>query len=614
MRWLVTSLVVLILFALVAPLSLAALPRPVWFSYLDNTSIVDEMNGYDGTNSGCDTVSRAGQTAIFCDEADYFTFPKNAQTNVSEYLSACWWGMINISLDPDASHQRVWGYYGSLGPWVGVSWDRRGTGGGSGFYEYSSQQFDEVWRHFCVTFSQVITTISAEKVTIYENGALDDETAGGAGTISYNSAQAYVLGGVNTTHPVYPAYIDNFALFDHVLSAGDISSLYSNLGVPDLTTGVGVGTCGGNYSYSFLNFTIYDEDNTTNTLTTSVDIDGNITIGSTTFNITQALAGEDSYLLCSTNNTGTAALQAYIKYYGNDVTTRYYVINDSLSLGTENVYSLYRINDTDDSSVLKLTVRRVSNYNYYPNIITKLQRYYVGESVYKTVQMDKTDDYGLVTFNVYERTTDYRLLFLTEANELLATTTNLKFVCVDSLCELTYLINDLTTPDDFTDFTINSTYNATTGIITINWSDPLGGTHTVDNAFTRHTITGTMRICNSTQIGSTGGVTCNVSGYNGAVLVTAYTTTQNLIHRWVDLDSTALYDVLDADDAAVLTLIIFVTTIGLGAASPVATLIAGTLGLVIIRFMGIFTPITVGAIILAIVGGLAIAFGVKKNR
>ena len=62
--------------------------------------------------------------------------------------------------------------------------------------------------------------------------------------------------------------------------------------------------------------------------------------------------------------------------------------------------SIYNWNNTDASD-LKITVRNDSNYEALNNVYAKLQRYYIGENVWRTVQMDKTgecsDYYSLIS-------------------------------------------------------------------------------------------------------------------------------------------------------------------------------------------------------------------------
>lgn len=611
MKVLPAFLMLFLLLALVAPSAIGALPRAVWFSYMDNTSIVDEISGYDGVNNGCVQVDRDGNDAIHCDDNSYIRTPKNSYTNLSQNFTVCWYGLANVS----DGWQVAWSHYNETSLWGGYqSTTTRPVGGNPDYYDYGAVLTENHWYYVCIGYANAVTTIDASNIKIYVNGTSTDQSAAGSASILYNNHD-YILGGVNTTDTTKSAFIDNMAYFDRVLTQPEINSLWNNSGVPDLSTTFAVGTCGGNKSYPFMNITIYDEDTTTDTHTTTVEIDGNLTNGSLSSDLQITLTGEDSYLLCSSDKIGGPYdVEAYMKYYQNDVITRHYIINDSLSVGTATLYSLYMLNDTDETSILKLTLRKASNYNYYTDVITKLQRYYVGESVYKTVQMDKSDDYGLTTFNILERTTDYRLLFLSESEELLGTSKNLKFVCSSGLCELVYLIDDAEPITQLTDFSAFTTYNASSGIITINWTDPLGGSHSVNSSFVRHTITGVSVLCSDIQAGASGLSTCNVSGYNGAVLVTADTSTQNVINEWVSIDKTDLYDALDSDDAVVITTILFVTILGIGAASTIASLIAAVIGLVIILFLGLFTPITVGFVVLAAIGAIAIGLGVRKNR
>lgn len=606
-----TTLLLVLMCCLVATPALAALPRPVWFSYMDNTSIVDEISGYDGTNNGCTQVDRDGNNAIHCDDNSYIRTPKNSYTNLSQNFTVCWYGLANVS----DGWQVAWNHYNETSLWGGYqSTTTRAVGGNPDYYDYSNVLVDGHWYHVCVRFSGAESTIDSSVISIFVNGSPNDNNAAGSASILYND-EDYILGGVNTTDNTRSAFIDNVAYFDRVLSPAEISSLWNNSGVPDLTTGFGIGECGGNLSYPFVNFSIYDEDNDSTTHVSVLEIGGDVSNGSTTVDISQTLGGDDSYLLCSNDKIGGPYyMQAYLKYSQNDVTNRYYVLNDSISVGVADLYYLYMLNDTDDTTVLKLTLRKTSNYAYYPNLYVKLQRYFVGEGVYRTVQMGQSDDFGLVTFDIIEQSVDYRLIVLYANGTLIQTSTDLKFSSADEPIELIYLVDDTQAVTGLVEFSTSVEYNASTGRIIINWSDDLGDTYTVEHTVERFTITGIDTVCSGTQTGSSGQVLCRVDGYTGEAFVSLWTDNQNVVGEWVEIPGASkLGDVLDSEDALFWTMLLFVSISGMGAASALATIIVTAVSLVLIYFLGIANWLTVSFIVVACIVGITIALKVKRT-
>ena len=229
--------------------------------------------------------------------------------------------------------------------------------------------------------------------------------------------------------------------------------------------------------------------------------------------------------------------------------------------------------------------------------------------------MDQSGDFGLAFFNIKEENTDYRFIFMDRQNHILKTTNDMKFVCTDAICELTFLLDAWTGITTLQDLTMGWNYDNDTGDITVDWNDPTGITQSIRLLVTKETMTGTAIICEQEASGASGTIVCNTGSFTGAILVRIYGTASPetpLVMEWITKGSQLLNAVIDKREGALWTFAVMVTAIGFGLFSPVATIIATIFGMVMMGFMGMLTAITMSFIILAGIIGIIVGIKVKK--
>ena len=376
----------------------------------------------------------------------------------------------------------------------------------------------------------------------------------------------------------------------------------------------GIDDCS-SYNYTTLYINIFDENTPSAALNATVEIDAEIWISSPSNSrqFYQLLEGNSTYRFCLLNPNAEFFTDMYMKYTTDDgFTHRYYLVNESLTNVTKNV-SMYNFNTTTDISDMKITVRDYDTYQYLPNIITKLQRRYPAEGVWRTVQMDESGDFGLVFFNIKEENTDYRLLFYDRSNNLLKTTEKMKFICDSGVCQLTFTISPYSQIMIAEPVEVIANYDNSTKILTVTWTDPDAGTRSVRTLVTKETITGTVDICDQTQSGAAGTVVCNVSAYSGDILLSVITDNMAADSQWINIARQKLGTVLNVLEASVWTFAIMVTVAMFGVfIGAVATVIATIIGLIIVYYIGLFNPITLTFIIIASAVGIAI--GIKLRN
>lgn len=367
------------------------------------------------------------------------------------------------------------------------------------------------------------------------------------------------------------------------------------------------------YNVTALVFTIYHEDEPQVMLN-----------GSLEFMVTYWLSNKsNSKVFSSTknnSNTFTFCIENESRSYFMDLYAmdtvpegfahRYYIFNGTIN-GTPQTIYLYNFNYTSGVSELKLTMRDYFTNNYIQGLVVKLQRLYLGEGVWRTVQMDQTDDFGLAIFNVLDQLEDYRLIFMDNNNTVFKTTNTMKFSCADYLCQLTYQLDRSAGATASPDLDIDWSYTVATNSINVTWSDPLAGSSTVKTVIYKPTYTGTATICNATQTGASGVVNCPTSGYTGEAFLRITADDQVQLGEWISLNTSRLGDTPAGSEGAFLAAIIILTCAMFGLMSPAAGIIAMLIGMVGVYMLGIFTPLTMGIMVITTLFAIAIGWKVR---
>lgn len=328
-----------------------------------------------------------------------------------------------------------------------------------------------------------------------------------------------------------------------------------------------------------------------------------------TFNYTYGAA--NFFELCVSPANLSMQMDIYAQHVvAGGYTHRFYVQNGTFAGGVQTNYSIYNFNSTSGMSQLRITARHNADYTYYLNVLAVLQRRYVGEGVYRTVQMDKSGDYGLLYFNVREAVNDYRLLFYDENNSLLLATQPVKFACTANVCDLTQLLDEATAAAAASNLSANYSYDNATKLLTVSWTGAPLNTTTVDVLVTKETMAGQNTVCTASQTGVGGSYACNLSQYNGAFFVDVRSSGDALVSEWLSVPAPSLGDYMEPEEQSLWSFGIAATIVfGVGLASPVAALIAGVIALVALLFLGILSPLTLTGILVC--GAVAAYLGVR---
>ena len=380
-----------------------------------------------------------------------------------------------------------------------------------------------------------------------------------------------------------------------------------------------VGLCGVSGDFGGVNFTFYDENIPSVNQNASLEVELFIWVGDVSNNKTLNFNFTDylyNYSLCIDNSSVMS--NAYLKFVNNDgFTNRFYWFNVSLSNTSTLNVSLYVFNYTAGVSNLRITSRNSLTYQYFSGVVASLERRYLSEGVYRVVQMDLSDDFGLLFFNVIEESVDYRIVFRDVYNRVLKTSSNLKFSCDAGVCDLTAVINPSGEVVSVANVSWSYVYDNTSGLINVSWVDLSSLVSSVRIWVAKEDLTGEFLICNVSQAGFSGSYSCNVTGYAGEVFVRLSKTSSpesDVTGFWVKLSSSAssLSSLMGGSESAFWSFLLMITISLLGIFSIAGAVVLGVVGFVALYSFGLFSGISVVVVIVALVMGLVIAFKIKR--
>jgi hypothetical protein len=232
------------------------------------------------------------------------------------------------------------------------------------------------------------------------------------------------------------------------------------------------------------------------------------------------------------------------------------------------------------------------------------------------VQHSLSDDYGLVDFDIIERSVDYRLYFYDTNNNLIQNTTSLKFVCTSMLCELTYLLSPVSTSPSMPDVSVSFVYDNSTDFIHLNWTDTEGRTRTVSTVIKSMSGISDTIICNISQVGTGGNVSCNISGYSGDIHTDVYVigSLYSIFSRIITVvgDFFSGLSEWKPAEGAFWSMFIMVPIVLSAVFSPVAVIVSSIIGLIAIKSLHLLSIVTTAFIGVAALIGIVISLRMRR--
>ena len=374
-----------------------------------------------------------------------------------------------------------------------------------------------------------------------------------------------------------------------------------------------IGNCT-DYDKPILNFSIYDE----NALTLlTANVSGTIEFAG--YNYTFNYYDVNKFSVCADVGSYSDSIDAYIQFK-QAVQERYYIENYKINASVTRLVNMYNFDDDTGLSELNAITY---NYYYAPyvGLIGKLQRFYAGENVWRTVQIDKTDDDGQLLFWIYQNTHDYKIIWEEDGAEL-DRTTSLKFICDTATeCEDSFVVEEADDADNYLGMGYSGVFNNNTGIYTFTWTDSNSLVSSVKLLVQKPVHDGYIDICDSTLSSSSGSIVCNVSGYDGIIQVRAIRTASPddpFYYEVLEIVSNTLAQVLSGEGLSstgnFLSLLIAIVFVGFGAATGSALLVVifGIFSSIIIYLLHIGTFLTYVLLTTIIGVGIIVAYILKR--
>lgn len=370
-----------------------------------------------------------------------------------------------------------------------------------------------------------------------------------------------------------------------------------------------------NYNASYLNISIFDENSPTTYIESDVRADLNFWTNDSSVYLNQSfiLTSQTNYSLCLNYNTTIHASADFIYNTTGGYAERWFLTNTQLN-PTKQMY-LYNFQSTSGISELR-GILRDESYSYYPDIITKLQRRYVGENIWRTVQMDKSDENGQINYHVIESSQDYQVLFEYGGQQIDQTST-LKFLCTSGICSITFVVIP-TVQSINNDLQYEYGFDNQSQIFQVNFTDSTGLTSNLRLLITKETGESSTTICDNSVSASTGSISCNITGYTGTIkaqIFAAHSPSTPQIIIYIQNQIEKLYQVAGLskfDTGLYATFISSALIIAGSTINPIGGIIMFIISLIATNALGISNFITISVITVMAVLGIVASLMLKR--
>jgi hypothetical protein len=553
--------------------------------------------------------------------------------------------------------------YGRLGGTLQLNWTATDTNLNSCWYNYNGTNISAGACSTGVAILNNITLSSKKNVTLYAN-----DTAGNLATevktwdyYVFETSTGYstpVLEGTTTNFTANLTMTSGYRLssvyliYNGTTTAGSAMEystdnwyIYATKVVPSVTTNtnyswywsltfednsiinttaqtqtvndVALDNCS-TYTNQLFNFTLLDEDtqyklytNSTDSPVINVDmLFKNPTSGAIVFNFSRIYSSINPARICSSAaiNNSVFYVDAILQYYSNNRFLEFYHI-DNFNLNTTSTNQNITLYDLSNSTgqEFKITYKN-SNFNTVPGATIQIQRKYISEGIYKTVEIPKVGSEGYAIAHLIPSNQKYTFLVY-EDGELLATFTDITPYCQNPLfTDCTISINSFASsvsPTDFTDeadFVSSISWNKTTRVVNAIFSVPSGAVATTMLNVTLYDGLGNVSVCSDTLTSAGGTLTCTIpSTYsNSTVKITLIA--DGVVKRFAILSLGTTPKAFFGNNLIFLGIIMILFFIGIGVSDDPklmgAMLIIGVITLTAVNLFATRSWIGAGATIL----------------
>ena len=442
-----------------------------------------------------------------------------------------------------------------------------------------------------------------------------DKTDLGAGSF-YLTKSIYIPGGVAGFGSENRTFYWNLTIVNEATG----TSSYEETGeYGQNVTELKFGLCGGELNIPMLNFTLYDEETGT-----QINSTANLTTFQATFNlggsyqllksysINNLTVNKSEYDFCTDNENNTISADMELFYTAEGYTDKDYFLNNATLTNNTNEISLYLLSE---ATALEFFISVERNLVPLPYVTVNIEKYFVGEGVYKTVEIDETGVDG--EFTAY-LDLDKKYRFKVYENGVLLSSQEKRATCDAAPCTIELTItkeHEVMMSGYYESYASNVLYNLSydggTTVVTFDFIDTTGTTnYFVMYIYQGKTNQSSQVIYNKTVYTSSGTMTYNFTEHG-------YTTGDFTVKVYVSRSPESFIDFLTvvlnvmAEQLGLLglfTSLILILVIIFGFAfKPSLLIMSVPLTMTIMKLMGFISLSTIGIISIYILGGIAVA-------
>lgn len=293
--------------------------------------------------------------------------------------------------------------------------------------------------------------------------------------------------------------------------------------------------------------------------------------------------------LNSSLNSTSYLIDAQIEYTSNLRAKEFYHLQKYNLNGTSNPKQNITLYDllTADNQVFKITYKD-SSYLPVSDALINIQRKYISEGVFKTVEIPKTDSYGETVGNLVLNDVIYTFT-VTKNGVVLGVFNNMRVVCqTPAISECRIDLNSFSSSVPVTNFTLEKdfyfviTHDKTTRTTTATFNVLSGTSSVIVMNVTKEDALGTS-ICSETVTTSSGTLSCisPASIGNGTIMIKLYKNGELMGQGQISLADTP--SVRYGGIVVFLAIFVFLTILGAGMSdNPVFTVIFFMVGVILL--------------------------------
>ena len=336
---------------------------------------------------------------------------------------------------------------------------------------------------------------------------------------SFVSGDNIILRRVDFLVPNVETQTNNSFIWEVIFS----DSTSANLSIQNQTVNnLGLDNCS-SFTNELLNFTVVDEELQTILPNVTIEIAVNVYSEDRAvliINFSSINENVNPLRIClNTNITEDTiySLDSTTRYEESNHANEYYNIVDSTLTSSSTIQNiiLYDLN-ISDSTEFQLTFTG-SDFLPVENALVNVDRQYISENIFKTVELPKTDFNGQAVLHLVRNDVVYNIRIIKD-EVVLGNFENLVAFCQDfTIGDCKIELNAFDSVENIFDYDEelgiifnNPTYNETTNKVSFNFVTTDGTAKEVLLSVTRNDIFGNRSICNSSLISSGGTLTCNV--------------------------------------------------------------------------------------------------------